>query len=353
MWNKPLNFRSFKNDLDHHQFLQSSFFTVQSPRKEKARHWLNLIFIFLLDQLVQFDEYTDPCPLSFVSQSAEFHHALQQLDGSFISLSIWRSVFTMLHLPSMLTYGILSFSMAFLNKALFEVADFRSSLFVILFQLIFVVLSFHLFSYCSLLSVPTISRNDLSKFLIPSIFFCLSTVLSLQALMHLNVAVYVVIKVGKKSVWANFIDERKNFLLALYTRVNVCSSSDRPEKTDVGSENRFLCFCHHHWCCDYLNQWSFLSSGIVHHRFTQRHFSISLSSHCSTLQWTKIFGRCFIHQQFNLIANDLRRFNSLYQWNRRSAIVLGLSNLRLLDLFPQLNIRWRSTEWCNILVYDQ
>ena len=99
----------------------------------------------------------------------------------------------------MLTYGILSFSMAFLNKALFEVADFRCSLFVILFQLIFVVVLFQLFGYIHLLSVPLLTRNDISNFLIPSIFYCLSTVLSLQALMNLNVAVYVVIKVKENS----------------------------------------------------------------------------------------------------------------------------------------------------------
>ena len=102
----------------------------------------------------------------------------------------------MLHLPSMVTYGLLSFSMAFLNKALFEIADFRSSLFVILFQLIFVLLSFQILGYFRSISVPVITRNDAYVFLVPSIFFCLSTVLSLQALMKLNVAIYVVIKVS-------------------------------------------------------------------------------------------------------------------------------------------------------------
>lgn len=96
----------------------------------------------------------------------------------------------------MLTYGFLSFSMAFLNKALFEIADFRSSLFVILFQLIFVLLSFQILGYFRSISVPVVTRNDAYVFLVPSIFFCLSTVLSLQALMKLNVAIYVVIKVS-------------------------------------------------------------------------------------------------------------------------------------------------------------
>lgn len=97
----------------------------------------------------------------------------------------------------MLTYGILSFSMAFLNKALFEVSNFRNSLFVILIQLLFVLLSFQILPWIGLASKPTITRNDLHAFLLPSIFYSLSTILSLQALMKLNVAIYVVIKVSQ------------------------------------------------------------------------------------------------------------------------------------------------------------
>ncbi|UJR27089.1 hypothetical protein I4U23_008390 [Adineta vaga] len=100
----------------------------------------------------------------------------------------------MLHLSSMLIYGFLSFSMAFLNKALFEIADFRNSLFVIFVQLFFVLLSFQLLAFFRLMPLPTMTRNDIYVFLIPSIFYSLSTALSLQALMKLNVAIYVVIK---------------------------------------------------------------------------------------------------------------------------------------------------------------
>jgi hypothetical protein len=96
----------------------------------------------------------------------------------------------------MLSYGFLSFSMAFLNKALFEIADFRNSLFVIFIQLLFVILSFHILNYTNFMSLPVMTRNDAYAFLVPSIFFSLSTVLSLQALMKLNVAIYVVIKVS-------------------------------------------------------------------------------------------------------------------------------------------------------------
>jgi hypothetical protein len=102
----------------------------------------------------------------------------------------------MLHLPSMLTYGFLSFSMAFLNKALFEVSDFRNSLFVIFIQLLFVILSFQILDYIHLMPRPVMTQNDVHTFLIPSIFYSLSTILSLQALMKLNVAIYVVIKVS-------------------------------------------------------------------------------------------------------------------------------------------------------------
>ncbi len=105
----------------------------------------------------------------------------------------------MLHLPSMLIYGFLSFSMAFLNKALFEITDFRYSLFVIFIQLLFVLVSFQILNYIRLMPVPLITRNDMYSFLVPSIFFSLSTILSLQALMKLNVAIYVVIKVSYSS----------------------------------------------------------------------------------------------------------------------------------------------------------
>lgn len=96
----------------------------------------------------------------------------------------------------MVAYGFLSFSMAFLNKALFEISNFRNSLFVILVQLLFVLLSFQILPWMGLMAKPTINRNDLHAFLLPSIFYSLSTILSLQALMQLNVAIYVVIKVG-------------------------------------------------------------------------------------------------------------------------------------------------------------
>jgi len=104
----------------------------------------------------------------------------------------------MLHVPSMLTYGFLSFILAFFNKALFELANFRNSLFVIFSQLIFILISFQVLSYIRLITLPIITKNDIYTLFIPSIFYCLSTVLSLQALMKLNVAIYVVIKVSLK-----------------------------------------------------------------------------------------------------------------------------------------------------------
>ncbi|CAF3207018.1 unnamed protein product [Rotaria sp. Silwood2] len=100
----------------------------------------------------------------------------------------------MLHLPSMLTYGFLSFSMAFLNKALFEISDFQNSLFVVFVQLLFVILSFQILGYIRLMPVPVMTHNDFYTFLVPSIFYSLSTILSLQALMKLNVSIYIVIK---------------------------------------------------------------------------------------------------------------------------------------------------------------
>ncbi|UJR22113.1 hypothetical protein I4U23_025177 [Adineta vaga] len=100
----------------------------------------------------------------------------------------------MLHLPSMLTYGFFSFILAFFNKALFEIANFRNSLFVIFCQLTFIIISFQILACIRLITIPTMNKNELYTLFIPAIFFCLSTVLSLQALMKLNVAIYVVIK---------------------------------------------------------------------------------------------------------------------------------------------------------------
>src|ERR1700722_7689374 len=102
----------------------------------------------------------------------------------------------MLHVPSVIIYGFLSFSMAFLNKALFEIADFRNSLFLIVIQLFFVIISFHILNYFRLISVPVMTRKDIRTYLLPATFYSLTTVLSLQALMKLNVAIYVVIKVS-------------------------------------------------------------------------------------------------------------------------------------------------------------
>jgi hypothetical protein len=104
----------------------------------------------------------------------------------------------MLHIPSMLTYGFFSFILAFFNKALFELANFRNSLFVIFSQLIFILISFQILAYIRFITLPMITKNDICTLFIPSIFYCLSTILSLQALMKFNVAIYVVIKVSLK-----------------------------------------------------------------------------------------------------------------------------------------------------------
>jgi hypothetical protein len=95
----------------------------------------------------------------------------------------------------MFTYGFFSFILAFFNKALFELANFRYSLFVIFSQLIFLLLSFKILSSQHLITLPVLTKTDIHTLFIPSIFYCLSTVLSLQALMKFNVAIYVVIKV--------------------------------------------------------------------------------------------------------------------------------------------------------------
>ena len=102
----------------------------------------------------------------------------------------------MLHVPSMFTYGFLSFILAFFNKALFQIAKFHCNLFLIFIQLIFILLSFHMFAYLRWITLPTPTKTDLYTLLIPSTFYCLSTVLSLQTLMTLNVTIYVVIKVN-------------------------------------------------------------------------------------------------------------------------------------------------------------
>lgn len=109
----------------------------------------------------------------------------------------------MLHIPSMLTYGFLSFILAFFNKALFEIAQFHCNLFMIFIQLIFILLSFHILSYLRLITLPTLNKTDLYTLLIPSTFYCLSTVLSLQTLMTLNVTIYVVIKVNRTTTTKN------------------------------------------------------------------------------------------------------------------------------------------------------
>jgi len=115
----------------------------------------------------------------------------------------------------MLTYGFLSFILAFFNKALFELANFRYSLFVIFSQLIFILLSFKILAYFQFITLPMITKTDLHTLFIPSIFYCLSTVLSLQALMKLNVAIYVVIKVCFKK-----LRKTKNILIGFHSVVH-------------------------------------------------------------------------------------------------------------------------------------
>ncbi|CAF4532306.1 unnamed protein product, partial [Rotaria sp. Silwood2] len=100
----------------------------------------------------------------------------------------------MLHVSSMLAYGFLSFILAFFNKALFEIANFRNSLVVIFSQLSFILISFHILAYFHFITLPIMTKKEAYTLLIPSIFYCFNTVLSLQALMKLNIAVYVVIK---------------------------------------------------------------------------------------------------------------------------------------------------------------
>lgn len=168
----------------------------------------------------------------------------------------------MLHIPSMIVYGFLSFILAFFNKALFEIANFRNSLFVIFCQLSFIILTFHILSYFRRMTIPIITKTEISTLLIPSIFFCLSTVLSLQALMKLNVAVYVIIKVRfnypLKSIMTIFLILFIHFL-ALYTSINIYSLSNRIKKETVEFQCRTLCINNYSWCCDNIN-WRFIIS---------------------------------------------------------------------------------------------
>lgn len=135
----------------------------------------------------------------------------------------------MLHISSMLTYGFLSFILAFFNKALFELANFRYSLFVIFAQLIFILLSFHVLAYIRFITLPIITKTDIYTLFIPSMFFCLSTILSLQTLMKFNVAIYVIIKVCLINIDKSF----SLYSIALYTSINICFIEYCIKKTEI------------------------------------------------------------------------------------------------------------------------
>lgn len=172
---------------------------------------------------------------------------------------------TMLHLPSMITYGLLSFSMAFLNKALFEIADFRYSLFVIFIQLLFVIFSFEILARVKLVTKPSLTSNDAYVFLIPSVFYSLSTILSLQALMQLNVAIYVVIKVGDEEFGREREENKSVLSLALYTSLDLSFICACFKETKAEFSSGSVCFCHHVWRCDNLHRRSHLSCPILLH----------------------------------------------------------------------------------------
>ncbi|CAF0734775.1 unnamed protein product [Didymodactylos carnosus] len=141
----------------------------------------------------------------------------------------------MLHLPSMLVYGLLSFSMAFLNKALFEVTGFKNSFFVILIQLAFLLVSFYVFKILNLVKLPPLTYLECKNFILPSLMYSLTTALSLKALIGLNVAVYVVVKRCTPAftfILAAFVLKKQKFSLTL--GLSVCAITTGAIITSAG-----------------------------------------------------------------------------------------------------------------------
>ncbi|OWF47253.1 UDP-galactose/UDP-glucose transporter 7-like isoform X2 [Mizuhopecten yessoensis] len=91
-------------------------------------------------------------------------------------------------------YGVCSVSMAFINKTLMTTFEFDYPVFIMVMQMLFTIGVLELLSYLKLIHLPRYTIKRGKMFLLPALFYGVNSILGLNALGHMNVAMYGVLK---------------------------------------------------------------------------------------------------------------------------------------------------------------
>lgn len=91
-------------------------------------------------------------------------------------------------------YGGCSVSMAFINKALMTSFSFDFPVFIMVVQMIFTIVVLEILSHFNVISLPKYTFQRGKMFLLPAMCYGINSVLGLNALSHMNVAMYGVLK---------------------------------------------------------------------------------------------------------------------------------------------------------------
>ncbi|XP_033748670.1 UDP-galactose/UDP-glucose transporter 7-like isoform X2 [Pecten maximus] len=91
-------------------------------------------------------------------------------------------------------YGTCSVSMAFINKTLMTTFDFDYPVFIMVMQMIFTICLLELLSILHLIHLPRYTLQRGKMFFLPALFYGVNSILGLNALGHMNVAMYGVLK---------------------------------------------------------------------------------------------------------------------------------------------------------------
>ncbi|XP_060064183.1 uncharacterized protein LOC132544582 [Ylistrum balloti] len=91
-------------------------------------------------------------------------------------------------------YGTCSVSMAFINKTLMTTFEFDFPVFIMVMQMLFTICVLELLSILNLIQLPKYTLQRGKMFSLPALFYGVNSILGLNALGYMNVAMYGVLK---------------------------------------------------------------------------------------------------------------------------------------------------------------
>lgn len=101
---------------------------------------------------------------------------------------------TLKSLSAAVLYGSCSVFIALLNKTLMTTLSFNFPIFIMLSQMVFTIVALEILTIFKIIQIPRYTLERGKTFALPALFYGLNSILALNALGHMNVAMYGVLK---------------------------------------------------------------------------------------------------------------------------------------------------------------